>query len=262
MMAHKRQLRLRLGQRRAGPEAGENSHRMRATIVQILCRVLANRSQHIRVLIAGPESRGRDTHKRVNLVVEDDLCSDHALIAFEVALPKSVAQDRHRCAAGTVLFRQERASSEHRNTEHGKKFSRDLAQVNILRFSRRAQRRPIEKHSPHLERTALALAIEKVRVSNVLFTVHRRVPGIRMAVHRNQPVGLWIRQRLQQNAIDHGEHHGRGSGAEGQRQQRNRRESRIFAQRAQRVAQVLPQVFDPPRAARIAALLFHLLRTA
>ena len=74
----------------------------------------------------------------------------------------------------------------------------------------------------------------------------------------------WIgeRQRREEHAVDHGEHHRRGARSEREREQRDRREGGAAPQIAERVADVLPQIVEPPRAARVAAALFHLLGPA
>ena len=63
---------------------------------------------------------------------------------------------------------------------------------------------------------ALAAAIEKIKIRQLLFSVDFLVPTFRVTIHGNEPVGLLIRERLQQHATDQAEHHRGRSNAERQ----------------------------------------------
>src|SRR5260221_4414539 len=105
-----------------------------------------------------------------------------------------------------------------------------------------------------------AFAIEVVRIRKRPQIAELRAP-IRLFLETEQPVWLRVRQRLQQHAVYHGEHHGGCPAAERKRQQSDSREAGPLAESAKRIAKVLPEILQPARASLIAALLLHLLRT-
>ncbi len=81
-------------------------------------------------------------------------------------------------------------------------------------------------------------------------------------MQRDKLLRLRIRQRLEQHAVDDREHNRGSAGAEREREQCDRRKTRILAEHAQRIVEVLKQILEPAGAASVAALLFHLLRAA
>jgi hypothetical protein len=180
----------------------------------------------------------------------------------EVALPETVAQDHDGGGAGPVFFGEEGAPLREIHTQDGKEVGRDFAKVDVLGFSWLAERASIEERPGHLERTACALAIEKIRVGNILFAVDFCVPRIGMAVHGDELVGFWIGQRLQQHTIDEGEHHSRCANAERKGQQGYGSKPGPLAQGANRVAEILNEVFEPARTAGVAAFFLDLLEAA
>src|SRR3982074_2856040 len=70
---------------------------------------------------------------------------------------------------------------------------------------------------------------------------------------------MWIRQRLQENAVDHGENRTVRTDTNCQRENGYDREAKGFAQRAQGVADVVKQSIEEVNAARLAAFLFYAL---
>ena len=75
---------------------------------------------------------------------------------------------------------------------------------------------------------------EKVRRQRELVEVEawRRAPDV------DQPVGMWIRQRLEQHAVDDAEDGGDGADAERQRERRNDQEPRLLSEAAASVTEV------------------------
>ena len=58
--------------------------------------------------------------------------------------------------------------------------------------------------------------------------------------NQDQPIRLRIRERLQNNGIEHAEDRGVGAYTEGQRKNRNRSETRVHPQHAQAIVQIGP----------------------
>ena len=114
-----------------------------------------------------------------------------------------------------------------------------------------------------VQKAALALTIEKVRVGKCpKITPNWTGNLFRLFVEGEEPLGLGIRQRLEQHTVDDGEHDGGRSGAEGECQQDDSRKSRLLPQSAKCIAEILPQVLQPACAAGIPAVFFHLLGAA
>ena len=78
----------------------------------------------------------------------------------------------------------------------------------------------------------------------------------------HDPAGMRIRQWLKQNGVHRAEDGRAGADAQRQRDRADGRKPRPLPQSARGIAEVLPQILQPARAAGIAALLLHLLRTA
>ena len=71
-------------------------------------------------------------------------------------------------------------------------------------------------------------------------------------IEKGQLLRVRNRQRGQQNPVKDRKHGRVDADTEGERQHGDRRETWIRAQDAQAVAQILPELFDPPRSARLA----------
>ena len=78
----------------------------------------------------------------------------------------------------------------------------------------------------------------------------------RLLAQDDQPVGPWIRQRPEEDGIDEGEDRGVCADAEGERQDRDRAETRALPQGAQREPDILANAVEKREAARVPALLF------
>src|SRR5258708_8943643 len=186
---------------------------MRAPIAHIPSRVLAQRRVHVGYVPVQLEACWCDADNGVALLVENNRCAERLPSIGEVALPETVAQDHHGRGSDAVLFGQEGAALREIYAQNGKQAGRDLAEVDVLRFSRLANRASVVERPGHLERAAASLTIEKIRVGDILFAVYFGFPRITMAVHDDQLVRLWVRQRLQEHAVDYREHHCRCTAA-------------------------------------------------
>ena len=75
-------------------------------------------------------------------------------------------------------------------------------------------------------------------------------------------IGIREFERLEEDAVDDGEHHGGGAYAEREDKKRDDGEAGLLAEGAKRVARVLRKVFEPAGAAGVAAFFFDLLGAA
>ena len=73
-------------------------------------------------------------------------------------------------------------------------------------------------------------------------------------MYADEPAGIRIGQRPEQHAVDHGEHHGGRPDAESQCQYGDRCKQRFVPEGPKRIAEILPQILQPARAAGIAAV--------
>src|SRR5205085_259461 len=92
---------------------------------------------------------------------------------------------------------------------------------------------------------AVALAIQKIEIGEILFSVDFHVPVFAVAVYGNQAVRLWIGERLEQHAADQAEHHGGRSDAKSQGQQRDRDKPGTLPKAAKGITHVLKEVRGP-----------------
>src|SRR5205814_7720055 len=139
--------------------------------------------------------------------------ADDSWVAVEALLPRMVAEDDHWISAGAVLFREEAAPARQRYSQRRKQFGRDLAAGDVLGLAGCADRAaPGAPCCRRPERVALTPAIQKVEVGSRPFVAVL----LSLFMHSDQAIGLGVRQRLQQDAVGHVEHDGRGPGAERQ----------------------------------------------
>src|SRR5712692_8947000 len=245
MAPNQGQLGLCLAQGRTRPEPREDVNRMGSATSHISCSVLAQRRIHVGFIPVQPEACGRDANHGVALLVKNNRRTERVWPSGEVALPETVAQDHHGRGAGPVFVGQEGAPLREIYAYNGKYVGRDFAEVDIFRLSRLANRASVVERRGRLERAALAPAIEKIRVGNILFAIYFCVPRIGMAVHRDQPVWFWIRQRFEKHTIDEGEHHRRGANAQSERQQSHSHEPGPLPKGTNGIANVLKKIRKP-----------------
>src|SRR5437667_9826312 len=92
----------------------------------------------------------------------------------------------------------------------------------------------------------------KIQVGELLLSVDFCVPPFGGTVHRDQPVRLRIRKRLEQHAADQAKHQGGCSRAKRQRQERDRNKPGVLPKTANRVTEVLKEVRSPAPSPHVA----------
>src|SRR5579859_959349 len=104
---------------------------------------------------------------------------------------------------------------------------------------------------------ALALAIEKIQISQLLFSVDFLIPSIGVTVYRHQSVRFRVGKRLEQHSADQAEHHRGRSDAERQCQQCNSDKAGPLAEAAHGIANVLPKIEKPAPAPHVSRYLLR-----
>src|SRR6185437_1229711 len=122
------------------------------------------------------------------------------------------------------------------SAQNRKQLRRDSTSIDVLWLAGRAHgSAAVGPGSTLFERTTLALTIEEVEI--------RETPSVSkllgLEVERDQASGVWIRQRLQQNAASHGEHNRSSAGTERQNEDREQRKARSGPQTAPCVTNIL-----------------------
>src|SRR5580700_11640940 len=199
MSPNQTQLHLRLSQRCAGLESCHNSNRMWSAALEEFCSILPQRRQQIRFGIAQPKAGGRDSHNRVEFAVESNRSPEGVRPSREMPLPETVAEYCHGSRAWPIIRGQKSAPLRKLNAQDREDARRYLLKVDMLGVTRPANRTIVKNGAGQRQRTAFALAIQKVRIGNVLFAIQFRVPGFCVSVHRHKLVGLGIWQWPQQN---------------------------------------------------------------
>ena len=189
-------------------------------------------------------------------------------IATERRLPEAVAEDRNTRLAVVLFLFGERAAQERRGAQHVEKVA---AHAEILKALRLA-----EAGQEHVGRAAAVVAellvggdagealVAPLPVGPVggRRDVPRPAPKRIRLEDPDQFVGILVGQRPEQHRADDAEDRGAGADADGERGDRNRRERRVFAQRAESVADVLQRGLDERQAAVVAVRFLNLHRSS
>ena len=164
--------------------------------------------------------------------------ADDGRVGPESPPPEGVGQDRHRCRARGFVLGPKGAPQPRRHAQdvvgvrgyecgqHALGIAALPADIDV---GRRAGR--------HRQRLARLGVVE-------VLGVRQRCRGapVPPVPHRNQAIGVGIRQRLQKHRVDYAEDRGVGADPEGERQDGNGDEAGIAAHAAEGVADVLGQL--------------------
>src|SRR5262249_38537184 len=222
-----------------------------------------HRCPDVRRAALATETRRQHTGDGERLFVQLDSLADYLWLAAEAPLPETVAQQRNRVRARHALFfRRESATDHCLHAEQRQVAGRHHLQLQTLR---RVVRGPvgggvIEAWDSGEALVLVAQTLEaRVRPDRRQHPLHRVGPFTK---HFHQPLRLPVWQRTQQQRIDDAENRGVRANAQRQRQDRNRREAEILQQHSRAVAQVLPDVFNPPHTTGVTAPLLRLFHSA
>ncbi len=232
-------------QRDAGPEARQHRGAAGAAVGDILAANGHHQGQpEFGAIFHAAEPGRHDADDGVRLAVELKGAADDRGIAAESPLPQRIAQDDDGIALRHfVLFGPEGAAeggmdAEQRKIRLGDVFGRDALPLVHAGEGRAGVRE--EGHV--LERAALRAPVAVVRHGGAP-AFHLRPLDI--APQFDQAGRRGIRERAEDDGIDDAENGGVGANAEGQGENRHEGECGAVTQGSHRVAQVLPQGFEP-----------------
>ncbi len=205
------------------------------------------------------EIRGQHANDFGAAVTKADRLADDVRIAAVASLPQPMAQNRQRrqrrwsSRSGRRRARRwwrrlrlrgavgvgEVAARGHRHAEHREDVGRGADRADLFRFAglsgdRGATRRGDAGHA--VER--LGALAEVADIGNREREVEH-VARPQLGPHEHEARGIAVGQRPQQDAVDDAEDRRAGADAEGDRQNRDDSESRVFLERAQCVIEIL-----------------------
>ncbi len=194
------------------------------------------------------------------MVVHLEDPADDRRVAAPGAQPVRMAEDQHRLGAWLVVVGREGAAEERPGAEHAEEVGRDDAGLHAFGLA------AAEEVEPH--RVVLGETGEGVLAPPQVLDVRHREPLLLVGVERqalvehHQPVGLAVRQLVQQDATHDAEDRRVGADAQGERRHHRAGVARVPAQQAEREAHVLAQRLQPPVAARRAGRFLGRLEAA
>ncbi len=171
--------------------------------------------------------------------VEGDAPAHDRRIGGKDPLPEAVAENHDRRLAGDVVFRQEQPPVERPRAEQVEQAGRRQQQLDPLGLLPPEQRGAAALGDRHLlERSVLVPDIDVLAGRRpVLGNVDPRRPQ----PQHGQPIGIGIRQGLQQDPVDDAEDRGIGADSDGERRDDDEGRNRAAPQHAQGVAEILEQ---------------------
>jgi hypothetical protein len=180
---------------------------------------------------ADAEAGGRDGDDRQRSILDRQPAAHDAGIATERALPEAVAQnDDARIGARARVVVGKTAAKHRTHAEHAIQIARRLQPRDLFGAARahHVERRRLHQHQ-RLERTCARLPLDVVRrmhgqelpnlAGGALRPRRRRrvtLNALDHLVQHDQPIGLWVRQRPQQDRIDDRENGRVGADGEGE----------------------------------------------
>ena len=204
-------------------------------------RIVVRRPQ-LRLVIGKVEVGPGDANDRVRLPFHDECPADDEGRAAQAFAPEAIADDDEEVGAGSVLASTEEAAELRRRAQQWKERRPDLAAVEAhgaVRkrhrvFDRVVRRDVFERAQPRRPRVQCGAA--RLRLAG-------RFRRARMLfVDTHQAVGLGIRQRPEQDAVDDREDRGRCADTEREREERGGGERPIAPEHDHGVLQILERI--------------------
>jgi hypothetical protein len=193
------------------------------------------------------EALGHDADDREGTSAQAHLAAEHVRVRLEPPAPERVAD--YRDAGVAALFAPcERAPERGPHAKHGEVVRRDLEPAKRLGAILERQLQIGSREAGDAVERAVVVAIRQERV---LPDGECRNLGQGL-VDPDQAIRRRIWKWRQQHAVDQAEDRRRGADADGERQQGDRRESRVAAQHPRGVHEVLAELVEPRQAALIA----------
>jgi hypothetical protein len=213
-------------------------------------------------LIQAREPGGRDADDGELDAVETYRAANDGAIGAELPLPEIVAEHHHGVAAGhLILVGPEGAPQLGLHADHRKEVA---GHQHADRLPRRGAGPGVECHDVLFERDQpfeAPAAIPHVHVIAIRRAQDRPDRGGGGRTDRKHLGGARHSERPEQERVGKAEHRAVGADADCKRDDRHRREARIFGEHAAAVAQVAREIVEPGQPALIAHRL-HRLRDA
>jgi hypothetical protein len=234
-------VRLRLFQRDARSQASDQAQRVKTPNPR-LGLVERDRQVHVdrlrqsdEAVVREREPRRHDADHGPRPVVDDDRLTPQVAGVPEVLPPQALADDRDRRTDGFVLDR-EVAPQPRRDTE-----CRDEPGADARRLKTHRRARAGDGHAPQAGGHR-AEVLEDLLAGAVVDEVRRRHGGrlarSKRTEHPDEARRVGIRQRLQEHAVDDGEHAGRGADAERQCADHQRGKQRLGPDQPERITDI------------------------
>ena len=173
-----------------------------------------------------------------------DRLPDDRVIAVESPRPQPFADQRHRWRALSILLPSELPPDDRLHSENTQDVRRHASGPQHFRFA--------PAQNDVLERWSVDANVKRTRVPHRL-PPSQRDPSRRRSLSGNlqatscdghQFIGIAVGERPHQHAMDDGEDRRVGANANRQRQDRNRSETRLATEHAQRVSEIPDQFFE------------------
>src|SRR5262249_18898222 len=216
-----------------------------ALIIHIDCE----RQQDVS-LFQGKEATRSGRHNsddRPALAAQRQRLTDDGRIAAEASMPESMTEERHTRGFVSILLRREGPPQLRRQTQRWKHIGRDTKNLQSIRRALSPQtEKAFVKSYQMFESLRLRLP-GKVTVT-LSASVITTVLSFR---HPDQPLRIVEWHGIKQHRIHDAENRRVRADAERQREDGDQRHDRMLEQHPQRVAQILPQSFQPMSNTRI-----------
>jgi hypothetical protein len=210
---------------------------------------------HVGVPVRESEARRQYADDRPRPCGANGLPQD-ARVAAETGLPVGIADHRRAGSASLHFLRCEAPARDRLDPEDAKELGAHLRDPRILsRIAPYHRKLPRVVIGHRLERRALPLPILEIRNRHLLPKRGRALLQDRVIAERHNPVGVAIRQRLQQHGIHDAEHGRVGADPERHDENGKRRETGTPSQAPPRIPEIPQQVADVIHASHIAAFL-------
>src|SRR5262249_34940869 len=184
--------------------------------------------------------------------------TDDGRIAAEASMPESMTEERHTRGFVSILLRREGPPQLRRQTQRWKHIGRDTKNLQSIRRALSPQtEKAFVKSYQMFESLRLRLP-GKVTVT-LSASVITTVLSFR---HPDQPLRIVEWHGIKQHRIHDAENRRVRADAERQREDGDQRHDRMLEQHPQRVAQILPQSFQPMSNTRIPYFFFDLFPAA
>ncbi len=226
----------RFGEADAGFQAREHVVEETAVVDLLLrkeCRFVRTRREY-RHLVQRKSGGALWQHAddRVGLAVQRQRLADDVGASREMLLPVAVAQERDRRGAGLVFLGEEIAAEHRLHAKHREIVLRDDKALQLLRIARAGRDERVRRRHRNVGEHLLAFAHrEHARPRDR----RRRKAAIgqqRLQLH--DAAGVRVRQRAQEDRLDHAEDRAVGADAEREREDRDEREDGRLGEGAER----------------------------